>query len=433
MRNEGMHVREQLGRLIEESDQSKNTIIREVGIDRSTFYKILSGERRPTPEQLQGILDAVHADKNDRERVIDTYERELAGQELYELRAAVREFLHGLSLKPQAESPAEAMHTFVQRTREMGTDRYLAYLPVGSKCLTQLFALLGGNGEEDTFPEICVLTAREEGQEYGGLTLQGFGHWFRHLSQHAVRFRAYSLPQMTSGLVDTVAFPYYILGEGTILLMSGDETQLLVSENPQVVAAFQGNYERLIAQSEEVACTVTGLREIMEFYTGLCATLGDSVWYLIGARPCLVMCATEDMVRRYMHDEYYVQYKRGLCALPIYDLTYRSGVDRLRQIRQIEELGLGIPVSEEDCEEVCRIILERAGKDYLFLNEERIQISDEWELDVVSHKAAVIQSYHNADYLLVCKSSEIVEPLTEWCESRHLMLTNDIVRSTATA
>lgn len=423
-----VNVGELLNRLIAESGRSKNAIIKQVHIDRSSFYKILNGERHATAEQILRILDVLEADPAAREQVIDAYELEQAGEELYALRGAVREFLSGLSLGPQAESPAEAMCSFVRRTREMGTDRYLVYLPVGSKCLTQLFSLLGGHGEENTFPEICVLTAREEGQEHGGLTLQGFGHWFRHLSQQTVRFRAYSLPQMTSGLVDTVAFPYYILGEGTILLISGDETQLLVSDNPQVVAAFRENYERLIGQSEEVAGTVTGLRDIMGFYTGLCSTLGDSVWYLIGARPCLVMCATEDMVRRYMQDEYYVQYKRGLCALPIYDLTYRSGVERLRQVRKVEELGLGIPVSEEDCEEVCRIILERAGKDYLFLNEERIQISDEWELDVVSHKAAVIQSYHNADYLLVCKSSEIVEPLTEWCESRRLMLTNDIER-----
>lgn len=422
-----MTVGELLNLRMEQGDKSKNAIIREVGIDRSSFYKILSGERQATREQLAGILDAIEADRAFREQVIDTYEHEQSGDATCEMRATVREFLRGLSMKPLVETPSEAMISFVRDARAAGTQQYCAYLPVGSQCLSELFSILCEKAEDNAFPEICVLTAREEGTGQDVPMLQGFGRCFRYLRRQAVRFRAYSLPGMTSGLIDTVAFPYYILGEETVLLISGDETQVLEVPNAQMVEAFRENYERLIAQAEEVAGTVTGIQEMLEFFSSAWPVMAQDEVYILATRPCLAMHATEELVRKYMQDEYFVQYCKGVQSLQMRNFLYRSGIERLRDTCMIEEMGLNIKADPEDAEAVYNSIMERVGKDTFLLNEERVRIPDEWEINVAVHQMVVFAPYDNDDYLLLCKSREIVEPITEWCSSRVRELNSDIL------
>ena len=54
---------ETLNQLLDRQSISKNGIIRETGIDRSTFFKILKGDRIPTEAQLTGILSSVSVDQ----------------------------------------------------------------------------------------------------------------------------------------------------------------------------------------------------------------------------------------------------------------------------------------------------------------------------------------------------------------------------------
>ena len=50
---------------IEIAGIANNKLIRETGIDRSTFYKVLNGQRQATEEQLENIIRALRLPRKD--------------------------------------------------------------------------------------------------------------------------------------------------------------------------------------------------------------------------------------------------------------------------------------------------------------------------------------------------------------------------------
>lgn len=415
-----------LGTLIAQKDKSKNNIIKEIGIDRSSFYKILKGDRRVTEDQLKRFVRAMELDKEDLERVLNAYEEEQAGEQLYVQRSAVRSFLNGLSEGTGDVSPIEALLRFVQRETEAGTDKYRVFLPIGSRCMTELFTRLGTTGVA-TPPEICALLANEEPR--GADILQELSNWFPYLRAQTVHFHAYTLWETTRGL-EALPFPYYILGEHSILLISSDEKRFIETQEPLIVEAYRENYEVQIAKGLEVASTETEFETILQFFIELWqgALESQEEVYLLTPRPCLYMCSTDEMVRKYMHKEEFVQYGQMIRELNMREFTTRSGMQRFLDECRICEAGFDTPVTIEDMEGVQqRIIRQNECGRTFFLNEERIHLPQDWQLFIIANRMAVFVPFKTSTYIMCATSSAVVEPLTEWCESRAREWNNDVL------
>ena len=85
-----MRFVELLNSYIERSDITKNSLIESVGIDRSTFFQILSGKRLPTNRQLLDIINKLDIANVEKDRLIDYYERESLGEDVYQAHMFVR-------------------------------------------------------------------------------------------------------------------------------------------------------------------------------------------------------------------------------------------------------------------------------------------------------------------------------------------------------
>lgn len=411
--------------LIEQSGKSKNAIIKEMQIDRSSFYKILSGERRTTDYQLVSYVRILRPRAEELRQILDAFEQEQAGESLYAQREEVRRFINGLSDAPQEVTSIEALQQFVQREMQEEVRRYRAFLPVGSACLSELFSLLRGSQNGDEAPEIYALIANEENGDVD--ILHELGNWFSYISCQTMRFHAYTLWETTRGL-EALPFPYYIIGDQSILMISGDGTRFLETRDPNVVAAYRENYDRQIAQAEEIASTEMDYESILRFFTELWAGALDSreEVYLLSPRPCLYLCSTDDLVRKYMHDESCVQYSRMIRGLNMREFTTRSGMQRFVDELTLCEAGFRTPIDPVDMDLARSRILGHKDLIIFFLDEERIHLPQDWQIFVVAHRMVVFVPYATSSYMLRITSSAVVEPLTEWCESRRKTFNNDI-------
>lgn len=416
-----MQVGEMLTVLLERDDRSKNSIICEAGIDRSSFYKILKGARAATPAQLTRILDVLDVDEEERKQILDAYEREQIGEERYRQREEVRRFLNGLSTQSTQStletSAAETLRRFVEREIHEGAGHVLVFLPVGSRCMTQLFTLIAQNQRGDDTYEICALLANEESRDVR--ILRELSGWFPYLSAQTVQFHAYTMWETTRGL-EALPFPYYILGEHSVLLIDGDETQLIEMQQSYIVQAYLENCMIQMTWAEEIASTETGYEPILQFFMSLWqeALEHQDEVYLLTPRPCLWLCSTDEMVRKYMHDEGFVRYGQVIRSLNMREFTTRSGMQQFLDESRLSEAGFDIPIAPEDMKVVQNRIQQNTNDRTFFLNEERIHLPQDWQVVVVANKIAVFVPYQTSAYMMCVRSSAVVAPLSEWCESR---------------
>ena len=105
---------DQLSQAIKLSGKSKNQIIEESKINRSSFFQFLNGKRIPTKEHLAAILAALQLTPGEEEQLRKLYEIAEIGENIYESRVGCAECLDDLALLTgQNRRP---IHEFVGRS-----------------------------------------------------------------------------------------------------------------------------------------------------------------------------------------------------------------------------------------------------------------------------------------------------------------------------
>ena len=129
-----MRVYMQLQKELEKKNISKNAVIRKTGIDRSTFYQIMSGKRMATSDQLIRILDSIGVDPGERFELLSEYEREKADEKAYQSRTNVRNFINQLAAGPdlskeKESSCPEQIRSAIQEAAASGNGLLQIFLP----------------------------------------------------------------------------------------------------------------------------------------------------------------------------------------------------------------------------------------------------------------------------------------------------------------
>ena len=119
---------DQLSQAIKLSGKSKNQIIEESKINRSSFFQFLNGKRMPTKEHLAAILAALQLTPGEEEQLRKLYEIAEIGENIYESRVGCAECLDDLALltgqnrRPIHEFVGEAVYS-VSRAPILGENR----------------------------------------------------------------------------------------------------------------------------------------------------------------------------------------------------------------------------------------------------------------------------------------------------------------------
>ena len=119
---------DQLSQFVKLSGKSKNQIIDESKINRSSFFQFLNGKRMPTKEHLTAILAALQMTPGEEEQLRKMYQIAEIGENIYESRKGCAECLEGLALltgenrRPIHEFVGEAVYS-VSRAPISGENR----------------------------------------------------------------------------------------------------------------------------------------------------------------------------------------------------------------------------------------------------------------------------------------------------------------------
>ena len=119
---------DQLSQFVKLSGKSKNQIIDESKINRSSFFQFLNGKRMPTKEHLTAILAALQMTPGEEEQLRKMYQIAEIGENIYESRKGCAECLEGLALltgenrRPIHEFVGEAVYS-VSRAPILGENR----------------------------------------------------------------------------------------------------------------------------------------------------------------------------------------------------------------------------------------------------------------------------------------------------------------------
>lgn len=423
-----MSVGRMLAELLGQADVSKNTIIRKTGIDRSTFYQILRGTRVATEEQLQKICYFIHADEDYFMRLIDCYEQERAGEKA-EQRRCVREFIEALSAEgsESAEKADEIFSKFVRREMEIGNTKFDMFLPSNSVCTARLYCAITEQSVAKGGAELRQIIAEDDGKEETvEESFRRLTEWIGYLRSQRAKFHAYRMPVSMAGL-RTNAFPFYIVGQQTLIIVSFDEKQMVVSTNPQVVKAYRENFQNVLTEAAEVASTEATTEKVRSFLLQQWQNAGEEPVYVLTPKPRIWLYANDDLISRYLSDPFYVQYGQAYRSLNIQEFTLQSGIDSFCNDGITIASGGEIQLAETDMDYVRERIDSRRDSELLLLDENRIHLSKDWRMFLIGTRAAVFVPYATNEYMICITSSNVTVPLAEWFSSRTSTLNNDII------
>lgn len=388
-----------LSDLLSQASESKNYVIRETGIDRSTFYQILRGNRIATEDQIERICEYIHPDAATYDKLIDCYEEERVDAKTYQNRQHVKQFFNSLSEEETAgrhTREGQQIAAFLERETAAGAERFRLFLPSISR-----------RGAAGKYPK--------------------FKDWFFHLKGKMIRFHAYSLGKPMTGL-NTVAFPYYIIGGTGMLLISYNEKQIVEVQDPGIVNAYRDNFDHILKDAEEIASTETDYLSIMQFFYRNWLTIGREPVYLLTPRPCAWLCSTDEMVRKYMQEDEYVSYGQTFRNLNVREFTTQSGMEEFFMDSRIHEAGVDLRIEPEDMKIVRETINEHRDRITFLLDDRRVRVHKEWQMFLIGRQAAVFVPYERTNYMIRFTNRDVIDPLADWFESRVTSLNNDIIR-----
>lgn len=426
-----MSVGSMLSDLLSQASESKNYVIRETGIDRSTFYQILRGNRIATEDQIERICEYIHPDAATYGKLIDCYEEERVDAKTYQNRQHVKQFFNSLS-----EEETTGRHTregqqiaaFLERETAAGAERFRLFLPSISRRTTDVFQAMENSApDNEKAPEILQLLAEEGSRRGAAGRYPKFKDWFFHLKGKTIRFHAYSLGKSMTGL-NTVAFPYYIIGGTGMLLISYNEKQIVEVQDPGIVNAYRDNFDHILKDGEEIASTETDYISIMQFFYRNWMTIGREPVYLLTPRPCAWLCSTDEMVRKYMQEEEFVSYGQTFRNLNVREFTTQNGMEAFFMDSRIHEAGVDLRIDPEDMKKVRETINEHRDRITFLLDDRRVRVHKEWQMFLIGRQAAVFVPYERTNYMICFTSRDMVDPLADWFESRVTSLNNDIIR-----
>ena len=422
---------------------TNNNLIRMTGIDRSTFYKILSGKRQPTEEQFKAIICALSLPRLEEEALRREYVRETLGEEEWQNRQTIRKLLHVLA-EPELEvlCPVET-----SRPASVDFQNYTAQGPDPANQMMLRF-LQDEFGKE--YPRLSFFMPVDREQFYSVLRDQCTLHagkqiqirqlmqfptgstfskcsileYFEHLVYHLTRgpwdYQAYFYYEralLPTGLGNL--FPYYIIAGGKILMLNADFTRSMLLREPEIVSMYETAFEEALAASKPI-------RETIGYAEMLMALEMPGKKISFESIPCAAMVAKSDYTRKYIADGAFGDFIWNHCKRlqeenELLVFSTMGGLERFAQTGQVEEVpsALMAPMSVEDRIESFENLKAHIQKEYFIVDETVLPVSSNWMLTLYEDNTLYIYPrIATGDEQVICvQEKNIINAFTSFFRS----------------
>ena len=416
-----MTFSEYLTQLIETRKLSKNMLIRETGIDRSSFFQFLKGSRKPTGSQLTKIALAAGFNTEERDLLHELYVKEKHGEQTCRIWKTIRENLEKLDTM----SPGEPEDTPVTRylkqvcstaesvSRESSPLCFDFFIPISyfvgadiSSVLASLGRMFAGtvsvrvilvNFSDQDLPEqqlieVClqsILLAREPRLDLELYHYQG-------------KYQRKDIP--------LIGFPFFILGSQSILMINDLTDQYTVLEDKGFLRQYADSFRGFLKKCRQISYRNRDALAYAKYLQQALRYSDSELLYTVEFLPCVFSVSPLDMVEKYTPPVFegfarqYVSLFHGVIHMKQYFSP--EGFDVFRKERRLYMAGGNVQLDREDTETLCSLIIDKLGPQYACLDPSRLRMSEEWCI-ASGRKALLFASFAKENVFVVSLDPQI--------------------------
>lgn len=467
-----------LNSIIDSQSVTKNSLINETGIDRSSFYQILSGKRIPTKDQITSIIRQLDISATDEMALYDAFYLERLGETNYHylkftekcLRVIGSPYIDTNASNNQTPSRSQELQNklpdnpidtdqsqattgtiLYHSTDEIicGLTKFLIHaskkennhlqvsLPFDLSSRIKLFSnihslITSGKFQNATISQILHFQTKNPDD----ITekLDGFATLLESILTKGTNITYniyyYSNEQKVSKN-SGVLFPFYIITDDASLLLNADANKGCLLTDPSLIGLMREEFASVFDHAEPFLSSFSQ-KELPQFQA---RSIPAEEVIFIQKHPGACLMVTDDLVDKYVPKEFTETLKQHFHFMQQMNASEGITLDGIREFARnhvISESGFYVEADTPDIINALEQLKARLDRNLFVLDTEKIPVSDNWAFLLYPDQYALLVPNKELDFIICVSDPDIIQALTYTFHSvdfEDYVLDNTVVRN----
>lgn len=422
-----------LAAVIQEQGISRNKLIHDASIDRSSFYQILNGKRPGTVDQYAGILSQLELNPELTQQLLDEYAVRKYGKDfqLYELvdiwmkrlSAAERSTRTTHNEKRQS-TVIHDLEKIIFNARSSEADICL-YIPLHLFTRiwmeTDIPKLLDSMPKSRRIRILVTIDFNEQGQTEQQLELLfSFLFGLYHIRDFSKIVQCIH----RSSTEEDTPFPYFLITESRVFLMNAACDNGVSVKQKDVVREYRSFFAKLTAQPYEYLEEYASLQEFLgSLYQRFDENAGSGKLNRMAERRlCIFKVVDEDLISRYAAPELRELLQSYLSAFQKMQTSFLNSASALQEFgkdHSVMENGIRIRIDPLDAAELCK--KAESSDDILLLQDAQDHLPGNWTFVLFSTGELMILPNWNCSQIISIHDPQLCHAFSAWFDASHEM------------
>ncbi len=388
--NNIMDFAEYLSALINAKGLSKNKIIKETKVDRSSFFQFLKGARRPTGKQLLAISQAAGFSDEEKDRLHELYVKDKYGKNTFLIWKMIRDSIAGIDTyipAPHKDSPVTGYLRQIFENAGSSPVRLDFFMPVSSYV------------RDNLFDELSSLPKLSSGSIAVRMIIVGFSDHdiaeLKLISFFMQSIQLYKNPRLELELyyyegnynrtdIPLIGYPFFILSRHSILMINDLSNDCKKIDDPGFLLKYTESFQSFLKKCDLLSRGYENPVNYTDYLASTFPVSDDDFLYILESRPCVCSIVPMDMVEKYTPPALsgmakpWITFVQTLLHMKSYHTL--DGFRSFREDGMLYDAGLDIRIDDGDTEKLCGLILDNVGSTMFFLDSSRFYIPDQWHI-----------------------------------------------------
>lgn len=467
-----------LNSIIDSQSVTKNSLINETGIDRSSFYQILSGKRIHTKDQITSIIRQLDISATDEMALYDAFYLERLGETNYHylkftekcLRVIGSPYIDTNASNNQTPSRSQELQNklpdnpidtdqsqattgtiLYHSTDEIicGLTKFLIHaskkennhlqvsLPFDLSSRIKLFSnihslITSGKFQNATISQILHFQTKNPND----ITekLDGFATLLESILTKGTNITYniyyYSNEQKVSKN-SGVLFPFYIITDDASLLLNADANKGCLLTDPSLIGLMREEFASVFDHAKPFLSSFSQ-KELPQFQA---RSIPAEEVIFIQKHPGACLMVTDDLVEKYVPEEFKETLKQHFHFMQQMNASEGITLDGIREFARnhvISESGFYVEANTADIINALEQLKSRLDRNLFVLDTEKIPVSDNWAFLLYPDQYALLVPNKELDFIICVSDPEIIHALTYTFHSvdfEDYILDNTLVRN----
>lgn len=447
-----------LNSIIDLQSVTKNSLINETGIDRSSFYQILSGKRIPTKDQITSIIRQLDISAADEMALYDAFYLERLGETNYHylkftekcLRVIGSPYIDANASNNQTPSRSQELQNklpdnpidtdqsqaatgtiLYHSTDEIicGLTKFLIHaskkennhlqvsLPFDLSSRIKLFSniqslITSGKFQNATISQILHFQTKNP----NGITekLDGFATLLESILTKGTNITYniyyYSNEQKVSKN-SGVLFPFYIITDDASLLLNADANKGCLLTDPSLIGFMRKEFDSVFDHAKPFLSSFSQ-KELPQFQA---RSIPAEEVIFIQKHPGACLMVTDDLVEKYVPEEFKETLKQHFHFMQQMNASEGITLDGIREFARnhvISESGFCVEANTADIINALEQLKSRLDRNLFVLDTEKIPVSDNWAFLLYPDQYALLVPNKELDFIICVSDPDIIQALT---------------------